>query len=296
MESAMRILVTGGSGFLGSHVADALTNAGHEVVIYDAIESAYLLPQQTMVVGNILDRKLMFQTLKRIDMVFHLAALADINITWDNPYETMKVNVLGTTNVLEACRLNGVKKVIFASTIYVASHTGELYRTSKHSGELLVKAYRDYCGLDYVIIRFGTLYGTRSKPNNSIHRLLKEALDTGIINYYGTGNEIREYLNVKDAGAMCTKLLDDKYVNQTLILTGYHRTKLTDLLDMINEILGKKITINYFPKNSKAHYEQVPYSYMPEAVQRLVPETYTDFGGGLVDMLKEIDKEEERGH
>ncbi len=283
----MRCLITGASGFLGSHIADALTNAGHEVVGYDIVESPYLKPTQTMVIGNVLDRKLMLQTCKRIDVVFHLAALADIDITWDNPYETMKVNVLGTVNVLEACRLNGVKRIIFASTLYVDSRTGSLYRVSKHACELAIKAYKDYCGLEYIILRFGTLYGTRAKANNSIYKLLKQALQ-GEINHYGTGNEVREYLNAKDAGTICTKLLDDKYVNQTLILTGYHRIKLVDLLAMINEILGNKVKINYHPKDNRSHYEQIPYSYQPEAAQRVVSESYCDFGGGLIEILTEI--------
>src|SRR3990167_10263217 len=106
-----KILITGGSGFLGSHITDALSEAGHEVTIYDKTTSPYLKDTQKIIIGDILNRRLLFQVMKRIDIVFHLAALADINITWSNPRETIKINVLGTLNVLEAMRLNGTKRI-----------------------------------------------------------------------------------------------------------------------------------------------------------------------------------------
>jgi UDP-glucose 4-epimerase len=287
----MNILITGGSGFLGSHIADALSKAEQKVVIFDKTPSAFRKPNMEEIIGNINNGKQIFTATKGIDIVFHLAALADINITWDNPYTTIAVNVLGTINVLEACRLNGVKKIIFASTLYADSHTGGLYRVSKHAGEMLIKTYYDYCGLKYTILRFGTLYGTRAKDNNSIRRLLKEAFLTGKIDYYGTGREVREYIHVKDAAQICVKLLEDNYINKTLILTGYHRFRLTEILDMINEILNKKIQINYHPEDNRAHYEQVPYAYRPDTPKRIVPETYCDLGASLVEILEEINEE-----
>lgn len=285
----MTCLITGGSGFLGSHIADALSKDKRKVVLFDKTPSDFRKPNQEMIVGDIMDRKKVFEIMKGIDVVFHLAALADINVTWASPCNTMSVNVLGTTNVLEAARLTGVKKFIFASTIYCDSRSGSLYRVSKQAGELLVKAYHERCGMKYLILRFGTLYGTRAKENNSIYRLLKEALLTGKIEYKGTGKEVREYIHVRDAAQICTTLLD-KYENETLILTGYHRTKLTDLLEMINEILGKKIKINYYPKDNRAHYEQMPHSFTPTSNKRIVPESYCDFGGSLVEILEEINE------
>ena len=290
MEGFMeKILVTGASGFLGSHVADALSKCGKKLVLLDKIPSAFRTGSQKMVIGDILDRKKLFNVMKGVDCVFHLAAMADINKTWDNPRETMKVNILGTTNVLEAARLNGVKRFIFASTLYCDSRSGSLYRVSKQAGELLVKAYHERCGMEYILLRFGTLYGTRARDNNSIRKILKEALK-GKIEYYGTGKEVREYIHVRDAANICTTLLGDKYVGDTLILTGYHRFRLTEILDMINEILGNKVKVEYFPKDNRAHYEQVPYSYVPKSLKRVVPETYADMGGSLVEILEEIDE------
>ncbi|KKM68627.1 hypothetical protein LCGC14_1459010 [marine sediment metagenome] len=286
-----KILVTGGSGFLGSHICDALSNENNKLDIMDKIPSTFLKPNQKMIIGDILDRKKLFEAMKGVDTVYHLAALADINKTWNSPSETMKVNVLGTTNVLEAARLNGVKRFIFASTLYCDSRAGSLYRVSKQAGELLVKAYHERCGMEYIILRFGTLYGTRAKDNNSVRGLLKQAL-SGKIDYMGTGREVREYIHVRDAAKICATL-GDKHVGETLILTGYHRIVLSDLLDMIKEIMGNKIKIVYHPKDNRAHYEQVPYSFERKSCKRIVPETYYDLGGSLVEILEEINNEKD---
>lgn len=283
-----KVLVTGGSGFLGSHVCDALSKDKRKLVIFDKIPSPFRAENQRMFLGDVLCPKHLFNAMKGVDTVFHLAALADIDKTWDNPRETMKVNILGTTNALEAARLNGVRRFIFASTLYCDSRSGSLYRVSKQAGELLVKAYHERCCMEYIILRFGTLYGTRAKDNNSIRNILKEAL-SGTINYYGTGNEVREYIHVKDAANICSTLLGDKYVGDTLILTGYHRFRLTEVLDMINEILGNKVKVQYHPKDKRVHYEQVPYSYAPTNLKRVVPETYCDMGGSLVEIMSEIE-------
>ena len=129
-KKSLNIMVTGGSGFLGSHIADALTSFGHKVTIFDIKESPYLKEGQNMVVSDILDGDELTRRMKGMDIVFHLAALADLDMAQDKPHETMKINVLGTTNVLEAARLNEVDRVMFASTIYVNSRTGSFYRVS----------------------------------------------------------------------------------------------------------------------------------------------------------------------
>lgn len=284
----MNILITGGSGFLGSHVADAVADAGHNVTILDVKPSLYLKPGVKMIIADILDADAMNRAMNNIDMVFHMAALADLDTAHDHPYDTMKINVLGTTNILEAARLNNVKRVVFASTIYVYSRTGSFYRVSKHACELLLEAYHERYGLGHTILRFGTLYGTRSNEHNSVFRYLKEALTTGRIDFYGTGNEVREYINVSDAADICVKIIDEEFDDQTLILTGHHRMTLSELLDMIKEILGNNIIVNHHNRESKSHYTQTPYAYMPRIGKKIVSNTYCDLGQSLVEILNEI--------
>ena len=289
LKEPLRILVTGGTGFLGSHIADALSDEGYIVTILDIKRKQNIRGKQRMIQADILDFDKVKSALGKIDIVFHLAALADIDLACDNPRDTMKINVLGTSNVLEAARLNNVKKVIFASTIYVCSRTGSFYRVSKHACELMLEAYNERYGLEYVILRFGTLYGTCANKQNSVYRYLEEAFTTGEINYYGTGEEIREYIHVYDAAQICIKVLKEDFNGETLILTGHYRLKASELLDMINEILGFKVKIKYHPKQIKSHYVQTPYSYIPRIGKKIISNTYCDLGQGLVEILHEID-------
>lgn len=286
---SLNILVTGGSGFLGSHIADALTDAGHYVTILDIKNSPYLKQGQKIIIDDILDSEEMRNAMKGIDVVFHLAALADIDIAHNNPLDTMKINVLGTTNILESAKQEGVKRVVFASTIYVHSRTGSFYRVSKHACELLLDAYHERYGLNYTVLRFGTLYGTRANKTNSVYRLLHEALVSGKIDFYGSGNEVREYIHVLDAAKICVEILNDRFSGQTLTITGHNRIKLSELLDIINEILGNKIKIIYHNKESKSHYVQTPYSYIPRVGKKFISNLYSDLGQSLVEILDEID-------
>ncbi|MDD4957628.1 MAG: NAD(P)-dependent oxidoreductase [Candidatus Omnitrophica bacterium] len=287
-KTALKIMVTGGSGFLGSHIADALTAAGHEVYIFDIKPSKFISEGQHMLIGDIMDGDSLKESMKGMDVVYHLAAMADVDAAQGKPYETMRINVLGTTNVLEAAVSAGVGRLVFASTIYVYSRTGSFYRVSKHACELLLEAYHEKFGLEHTVLRFGTLYGPRADKTNSVHRYLTEAFKTGKIEFKGTGKEVREYIHVKDAAEICVNVLDGSFSGETLILTGHHRMRLNELLDMINEILGGKIHINYSPKDSRSHYEQTPYSYIPRVGKKLITNKYCDLGQSLVEILDEI--------
>ena len=120
----MKILVTGGAGFLGSHVADTLSEAGHDVTIFDMHASPYLRPDQKMVVGDILDATAIDSIVSEHEIVYHFAGIADIDECAKRPVETVRYNILGTVYLLEACRKAGVKRFIFASSAYVYSNSG----------------------------------------------------------------------------------------------------------------------------------------------------------------------------
>jgi UDP-glucose 4-epimerase len=283
-----KILVTGGAGFLGSHIADTLSDDGHEVLIFDTNESPYLRNDQKFIKGDLTDYKNVLEAMKGCDCVYHFGAIADIDDAKSIPRRTLDVNLMGTLNILDAAKENLVKRVMFASTIYVYSESGSFYRVSKHSCELLLQAYQKEFGLDYTILRFGTLYGPRSDQHNSIYRILKQAMSDGVVVHKGDGDEVREYIHVKDASRISVKALEDNFVNEALIITGHHRMKLSEIHAAVKEILGGKLELKYEPHNNKAHYKQTPYSYLPKLGKKLVSNTYTDLGQGLIEVLADI--------
>lgn len=286
----MKILVTGGSGFLGSHVSDALCERGHEVILYDLEPSAHALPEQRQVAGSVLDMETLGKAMKGCDAVYHLAAVADLDDAIKTPLKTVEVNILGTANVLEQARMNGLKRFVYASSIYVYSDHGSFYRTSKRAGELLVEDYRKQYGLSYTVLRFGSLYGPRSDEHNSVYRMLTQALNERRIDYSGSGTEVREYIHVLDAAATAADMLGPKHENESISLTGHERMKTREMLEMINEMLGGDLTINYQQDTDDGHYVQTPYSYNPKLGKKLAREKHIDLGLGLLDCLQEIDK------
>lgn len=285
----MKILVTGGSGFLGSHIADALSDAGHEVTIFDQAQSGYLRNDQRMLVGNILDRDAVDTAVAGVDVVYHLAAVADIDEAIDDPLRTVEVNVLGTANTLDASNRHGVKRFVYASTIYVYSNHGSFYRTSKRAGELLIEDYWERYSLPFTILRFGSLYGPRADLHNSVFRLLAQALTDRKVRYRGTGNEIREYIHVLDAAQASVDILADAYKNENISLTGRERMTTAEMIEMVREMLGGNLAVEFEPDAQVGHYVHTPYSYTPKIGRKLVRHTYIDLGLGLLDCMQKID-------
>ena len=285
----MKTIVFGGSGFVGSHVADALDDAGHEVTVFDLHASKYIRPSQRFISGNILDQEVVQEAVQGQDVVYNFAGIADIGKARRHPLDTVNINLLGNSTVLEASRQAGINRYVFASTVYVYSQSGSFYRVSKQACELYIEEYQKQYGLDYTILRYGTLYGRRANPLNSVHRYLKEALVDRKIHYYGDGEEIRQYIHVVDAARCSVDILDDEFKNQHVILTGHQSMRAKDLLLMIQEIVGTDVQIDLQePTQDNAHYRVTPYSFNPRIGKKLIKHHYLDLGQGLLDCLEEI--------
>ncbi len=285
----MKIMVTGGSGFLGSHVADALTKANHDVVIFDVCPSQYYQPMQTMVTGDITDPAQVAAALDGCEVVYHMAALADINEAMNKPTETVRVNIMGTLNVLEAARAAEVSRIVLASSIYVYSSQGSFYRTSKQASELLTQDYNERFGLAYTILRYGSLYGSRADTSNAINRLLRQALNERRLDYPGTGDEVREYIHALDAAEASVDILAPEFANEIIHLMGRERITSRAMLEMIREIMGGDVEIKTGDGTMAGHYTQTPYHYMPRLGRKLTRNTYVDLGLGLMDCLQHLD-------
>jgi UDP-glucose 4-epimerase len=151
----MKIVVFGGSGFLGSHVADELTVRGHDVKIFDKAVSPYLQECQEMIIADVLDRSAVQNAVEGADIVYNFIALSDLEQARYSPTDTVKVNVLGNVNILESALEAKVKRFIFSSSIYVYSDAGSFYRSSKQACELFIENYYKVHALDYTILRPG---------------------------------------------------------------------------------------------------------------------------------------------
>ncbi|MHA2052757.1 MAG: NAD-dependent epimerase/dehydratase family protein [Candidatus Hodarchaeales archaeon] len=287
----MKFVIFGGSGFLGSHVSDALTNANHDVTIFDLVPSQYLNKKQRMVTGDILDSKAVHKVVERADVVYNFAGVADILEAKENPLKTVELNILGNTIILEACRKNDVKRLVFASSLYVYSQTGSFYRSSKQACELIIEDYNRAYGLPFTILRYGSLFGPRADERNWIYKILKQALTEGRITRFGDGEEIREYIHVEDAARCSVDILSDEFENQRVIITGNQQMKIKDLLIMIKEIFNNKIEIEFLPSDSDMHYEITPYSFSPKIAQKITLNRYFDLGQGIMHVLEGIHKE-----
>ncbi len=284
-----KVVVFGGSGFLGSHVADELAKRGYETVIFDIRPYARLKPGQTMMIGDINDAGAVTSAMEGASTVYNFSAVSDLEKAAADPMETVKVNILGNANLLDCARKCKVGRFVFASSIYVYGAYGSFYRVSKHSSELLIESFHEEYGLDYTILRYGSLYGKHADGNNWIHRVLKEALQTGKIVREGDGEEIREYIHVADAARSSADILAPEFANQCVIITGHHPMKIKDLLVMIREILNNKVEIEYVaPRKQSIHYEITPYSFTPKMGRKLSSNLYIDLGQGILECLHEI--------
>jgi UDP-glucose 4-epimerase len=285
-----KVLVTGGAGFLGSHIADALSDLGHQVTIFDIHESSYLRADQEFIKGDVRNAEALLEQTKGFDFIYHLAALADLNAAKSKPLETVSINIQGTVNLLEAARINGIKRFVFGSTVYVYSREGGFYRCSKQACENYVEEFQKRYGLDYTILRYGSLYGPRTDMANGVYRLLKTYMEQDKMEHSGSSTDQRDYIHVYDAARLSAGILDAQYANKQYILTGNDRLQLADLYKMFGEILNKKVEVRFLGDEGKGngHYNITPYAYTPKIGHKLVSNEYVDMGQGLIQMIEEI--------
>lgn len=286
--AADRVAVFGGSGFLGSHIADALSEAGHEVVIFDQRPSPYLRADQEMVVGDLLDQKAVHDVVAGCRWVYHFAALADIGEASERPRDTALINVVGTVNVLEAAKDAGVERFVFASTIYVHSTAGGFYRVSKQACERYIEEYQARYGLDYTILRFGSLYGRRADQHNTIHRLCHQAMTKRHLGYTGDGMEQREYIHAADAAKASLSILGDEFANQRITLTGTQSMRVRDVMQMIAEMLPFPVELQFGEGHAEGHYRSTPYAFAPRVGLKLTVNPFVDFGQGVLDCIHQL--------
>jgi UDP-glucose 4-epimerase len=248
----MRVLVTGGSGFIGSHVVDKLRARGYKPVIYDLRPSPWHDGSVETVLGSITDRESLERALHSCDAVAHLAAVADVNDVHAEPEDAERVNARGTVTVLEAARRAGVKRIVYASTIWVYSDCLEdavdedtllpapshLYTSTKLAGELYCKAYQELYGIDYTILRFGIPYGPRAREAAVIPAFVGKALAGQPLTLAGDGSQSRRFVYVEDLADGVALALSDVARNRVYNLASDENVTVRRIAESVSELLG----------------------------------------------------------
>ena len=249
----MRVLVTGGAGFIGSHVVDKLRAHGHEPVIYDLRPSPW--PEHAdvaTVIGQVTDAVALAAALEHCDAVAHLAAVADVNDVHAEPHDAEQVNARGTAAVLEAARRAGVQRVVYASTIWVYSDTEEttvsettllpppahLYTATKLAGELYCKSYQELYGINYTILRFGIPYGPRAREAAVIPAFVNKAFAGEPLTLSGDGMQSRRFVYVEDLAEGVVAGLGDIAENRVYNLSSDEDVTIRQIAELVQEIVG----------------------------------------------------------
>lgn len=287
-----KILVVGGSGFIGSHVADKLTKENHEVVIYDVNESTYKTKKQKMIMGSTLDIEKISNILKTgIEYVYNFSSIADINVAKTNFDTMIDVNIKGHLNLMTVCSDFGISRYIYSSSLYVYSNNGSMYKASKQSAELFIEAFSEINKLDFTVVRCGTVYGPRSQDWNGFYQLIKGIIEDKELVYDGSGEEQRNFIHVEDMAELFIKVLDDKYKNEYVIINGPETYSGQEFVDLIKEIFEGNIDkslIKYKGGKRPDHYVKTPYKYFPRKAKNITKDTYIELGQGVVELANYI--------
>jgi UDP-glucose 4-epimerase len=246
-----RVLVTGGAGFIGSHVVDKLIAAGHEPRILDVRPSPYH-PQVDTVVGDMCVLEDVLRAADGCDAIAHLAAAADVGEVQQDPLGSEQLNARGTACVLEAARQLEVGRVVYASTIWVysdveAEHVDEatalappahLYTATKLAGELYCRSYRELYRVQSTVLRFGIPYGPRARPAAVIPIFVRKALAGEPLTLAGGGLQTRRFVYVEDIADGVVAGLAPQAADRTYNLVGDEEVTIRQIAERVRDEVG----------------------------------------------------------
>jgi len=247
----MKVLVTGGSGFIGTHVVDKLSDKGVKVRVYDSIMPLHR-DDIEYYQGSILDIEALGFAMNGIDVVMHLAAVADVKDVLANPHYSETINVRGTINVLEAARNSKVRRIIYGSTTWVYSEAesdnvdettplhapSHFYTATKLSGEYYCQSYSKLYDLDVTILRYGIPYGPRARDGAVIPIFVKKALNGETLTIAGDGFQFRKFVYVEDLAEGNVLALRSIAKNKIYNLDGNERITIKEIAETTQKIVG----------------------------------------------------------
>ena len=271
----MNFLVTGGAGFIGSHLVERLLEEGHTITVFDDFNDYYdpavkranlaaVLDQITLIEGDIRDAVLVERTFAAgdFDVVVHLAARAGVRPSITDPKLYFTTNIDGTFNLLDACRYHKIPHFVFASSSSVygvnekvpfseadpINRTISPYAATKLAGEQICSNYSYLFGIRCVCLRFFTVYGPRQRPDLAISKFAKRILKDEPIDQYGDGSTARDYTYVEDiVSGIVSACSYNGSMFEIFNLGGSATTTLSELIGIIEKETGRTAKINYLP-------------------------------------------------
>jgi len=254
------VAITGGSGFIGSHVIDALLGAGHKVRVLDPV--APHRADAEWVPVDILDTEALTETVRGMDAVFHLAAMADVNHVFARPVDSVTLNVAGTASVLEAARLAEAGRVILASTVWVYAATRgylvdestpfdpetdrHLYVSTKVASEMMCRDYLTLYGRPFTVLRYGVPYGPRMRDNCVAAAFFKRAFRGEPLRIDGDGTQERFLVYVEDLARAHVLALSSAAENRTFNLDGDQPVSIREIAESVKDLAGN-VTVEFGP-------------------------------------------------
>lgn len=256
----MQVLVTGGAGFIGSHLVEKLLERGIQVYVYDlpAIRHRSPTNNSVFIPGSILDTDSLRIAMGGMDAVYHLAAIADVKDVYEDPCYSENINVRGTINVLEAARRAHVPRVIYGSTTWVYSETesevvneetpisppSHLYTATKLTSEYYCKCYDNLYGVASTILRYGIPYGPRARDGAVIPNFVSKALCGEPLTIAGDGSQYRQFVYVEDLAEGNVLALKEIAAHKTYNLDGGEKITIKQIAETIQKIIGQ-VEIQY---------------------------------------------------
>jgi len=252
-------MVTGGSGFIGSHLVDKLLAKGEDVLIFDFVQPRYWNSIKHFY-GSILNLDELERAMKDVNIVYHLAAIADVKDVFEHPHYSERVNTTGTINVLEAARKMGVDRVIYGSTDWVYQTTdmlevdentpirtpAHLYSTTKLVSEYYCQNYGDLYGIKYTILRYGIPYGPRARSGAIVPIFVDKAFKGEELTIAGDGSQFRQFIYVEDLAegnvAALQKIAENKIYN----IDGQRPISVKEVAETVQKLIGN-VGIKYVP-------------------------------------------------
>jgi nucleoside-diphosphate-sugar epimerase len=307
-----KILVTGGAGFIGSHLVKRLIEEENEVIVLDKLLRGNkidkdILNSLNLVQGDVRNRETVLSLSKGCELIFHFAAVLGVDIVADNPVETMDTEVIGLKNVTDAAIINGIQKVVYASTSGVYGHSAieksvteniqidprTSYAIAKRYNEIYLKALYEEKGLESISLRFFNVYGKKQDNRMVVPRFIEQAQSNKPVTVFGNGNQTRDFTYIDDTIFACLKLANEVNGCDIFNIANEDEITIKQLAELVCKVTKSKSQISYIEAPKKRYDFEVErrFGSSEKLAKAINYKPQTKLESGLKKLLEKAEKE-----